>query len=77
MTKTTRGYNVWSVEEEAALRDGVKKHGLGAWEVIRKDPEFIVLECVGFGDSSCLKLSVCRVVCFASCTKLRCLPQSN
>jgi hypothetical protein len=28
-----------------ALRDGVKKHGLGAWEKIRTDPEFEVLRC--------------------------------
>lgn len=26
-----------------ALRDGVKKHGLGAWEKIRSDPEFAAL----------------------------------
>ncbi len=39
-----RGYNVWTPDEEAALRKGVVKHGLGAWEVIRKDPEFSVLE---------------------------------
>ncbi len=40
----TRGYNVWTTAEEDALRKGVKKHGLGAWEIIRKDPEFKVLE---------------------------------
>jgi hypothetical protein len=28
-----------------ALRDGVKKHGLGAWEKIRSDPDFEVLRC--------------------------------
>jgi hypothetical protein len=27
------------------LRDGVKKHGLGAWEKIRSDPEFSILRC--------------------------------
>lgn len=27
-----------------ALRDGVKKHGLGAWEKIRTDTEFDVLK---------------------------------
>ncbi|KAJ9521088.1 hypothetical protein QJQ45_022817, partial [Haematococcus lacustris] len=42
--RPTRGYNVWSTVEEEALRNGVKKHGLGAWEVIRKDPSFSVLE---------------------------------
>jgi hypothetical protein len=40
----TRSYNVWSVEEEEALRQGVKKHGLGAWEIIRRDKAFAVLE---------------------------------
>lgn len=29
-----------------ALRDGVKKHGLGAWEKIRTDPDFAVLRCL-------------------------------
>lgn len=42
--KQTRGYHVWNQAEEDALRAGVKKHGLGAWEIIRKDPEFSVLE---------------------------------
>lgn len=40
MVKSTREYRVWEPAEEDALRDGVKKHGLGAWEVIRKDPEY-------------------------------------
>ena len=35
-----RAYHSWTSEEEEALRKGVEKHGLGSWEVIRKDPEF-------------------------------------
>ncbi|GBF88113.1 hypothetical protein Rsub_00825 [Raphidocelis subcapitata] len=38
-----REYRVWEAHEEQALRDGVKKHGLGAWEKIRTDLEFEVL----------------------------------
>lgn len=43
MVKASRGYRVWDEEEEQALRAGVKKHGLGAWEVIRTDDEFPIL----------------------------------
>lgn len=39
-----REYRVWEAHEEQALRDGVKKHGLGAWEKIRTDGEFEVLK---------------------------------
>lgn len=35
-----RGYIKWSAEEEAAIRDGVAKHGVGKWQSILKDPEF-------------------------------------
>lgn len=38
-----REYRVWDAAEEAALRSGVRKHGLGAWERIRTDAEFAVL----------------------------------
>ncbi|MEW5316259.1 MAG: hypothetical protein WDW38_007640 [Sanguina aurantia] len=38
--KLTRGYRVWCASEEDELRAGVLKCGLGAWEVIRRDPEF-------------------------------------
>ena len=44
MVQGTRGYRVWTTEEEDALREGVKKHGLGAWEIIRKDAQFSPLE---------------------------------
>ncbi|GAB2225300.1 hypothetical protein Droror1_Dr00006092 [Drosera rotundifolia] len=30
----------WTAEEEAALKAGVQKHGLGKWRTILKDPEF-------------------------------------
>jgi len=37
-----RGY--WDEEEEDSLRDAVQKHGIGAWERMRHDPEFMVLK---------------------------------
>ncbi|KAG1667355.1 hypothetical protein FOA52_001415 [Chlamydomonas sp. UWO 241] len=40
----TRGYNCWTTEEEEQLRAGVGKHGLGSWEIIRRDSEFHLLE---------------------------------
>ena len=33
----------WTTAEEAALRAGVKKYGLGKWRAIQKDPEFTFL----------------------------------
>eukprot|EP00198_Chlamydomonas_reinhardtii_P002939 XP_001692275.1 predicted protein [Chlamydomonas reinhardtii] len=39
----TRGYRVWDAAAEDALKAGVRKHGLGAWEHIRKDPQFAIL----------------------------------
>lgn len=30
----------WTHEEEAALKAGVIKHGVGKWRTILKDPEF-------------------------------------
>eukprot|EP00976_Prorocentrum_cordatum_P018171 367486-Prorocentrum_minimum.AAC.2 len=39
-----RGY--WDEEEEDSLRDAVQKHGIGAWERMRHDPEFKVLKYV-------------------------------
>ena len=30
----------WTAEEEAALKAGVVKHGVGKWRTILKDPEF-------------------------------------
>jgi len=30
----------WTSEEEAALKAGVAKHGVGKWRTIIKDPEF-------------------------------------
>ncbi len=41
---TSRAYNCWTTEEEDSLRNGVTKHGLGSWEIIRRDPEFLMLE---------------------------------
>jgi hypothetical protein len=39
----SREYRVWDAAEENALKAGVKKHGLGAWERIRTDPDFTIL----------------------------------
>ena len=39
-----RGY--WSQPEEQALKRAVRKHGIGAWEKMRNDPEFTALRCV-------------------------------
>ena len=39
-----RDYKVWMPEEEEALREGVSRHGLGAWEVIRHDPAYKCLK---------------------------------
>ena len=38
-----RGY--WQAPEEQALKRAVRKHGIGAWEKMRNDPEFAVLRC--------------------------------
>ena len=43
-TTTVRGY--WSENEEGALKRAVRKHGIGAWEKMRNDPEFTALRCV-------------------------------
>ena len=39
-----RAYRAWAPEEEQALRSGVKVHGVGAWQAIRSDPRFSILE---------------------------------
>ena len=43
-TTSVRGY--WSENEENALKRAVRKHGIGAWEKMRNDPEFVTLRCV-------------------------------
>lgn len=45
-TGTLRGY--WQAEEETALRAAVQKHGIGAWEKMRTDPEFKALRCARY-----------------------------
>ena len=42
-----RGY--WQAPEEQALKRAVRKHGIGAWEKMRNDPEFAVLRCARRG----------------------------
>ncbi|XP_065046537.1 single myb histone 6-like isoform X3 [Musa acuminata AAA Group] len=36
----------WTPEEEAALKAGVRKHGVGKWRTILKDPEFNGVLCM-------------------------------
>lgn len=45
-TGTLRGY--WQAEEETALRAAVQKHGIGAWEKMRTDPDFKALRCARY-----------------------------
>jgi len=45
-TGTLRGY--WQAEEETALRAAVQKHGIGAWEKMRTDPDFKALRCAWY-----------------------------
>ena len=67
-----------NAEEEKALREGVKRHGMGRWKYIKTDPEFS--QCltnrsnvdlkdkwrnilVAQGVSFCVCLSLCVCVC--------------
>lgn len=43
-SSSSRAYNVWSEKEEVALRSGVKRYGVGAWEMIRQDKDFNMLK---------------------------------
>jgi myb proto-oncogene protein len=52
----------WSAEEEAALKAGVVKHGVGKWRTILKDPEF---NCVLYIRSN-VDLKVC-LCCWLLC----------
>eukprot|EP00193_Tetraselmis_chui_P007425 CAMPEP_0177757668 /NCGR_PEP_ID=MMETSP0491_2-20121128/3765_1 /TAXON_ID=63592 /ORGANISM="Tetraselmis chuii, Strain PLY429" /LENGTH=354 /DNA_ID=CAMNT_0019273333 /DNA_START=264 /DNA_END=1328 /DNA_ORIENTATION=- len=40
-----RSYVPWSGVEVEALRLGVQRHGVGAWQIILRDPDFEVLTC--------------------------------
>ena len=70
-----------NAEEEKALREGVKRHGMGRWKYIKTDPEFS--QCltnrsnvdlkdkwrnilVAQGVSFCVCLSLCVCVCVFS-----------
>jgi len=39
-----RAYVPWSAQEEESLRRGVQRHGVGAWQVILRDPEYDILK---------------------------------
>ena len=41
---SSRAYNVWTEAECEALREGVDRHGLGSWEIIRRDPSLPILQ---------------------------------
>jgi hypothetical protein len=36
-------WGYWDEEEERALVEGVRKHGAGAWEIMRRDEQFKIL----------------------------------
>lgn len=42
-----RDYFKWSAEEEAAVRAGIAKHGVGKWQTILNDPEFSTVLVLG------------------------------
>lgn len=44
MKGESRAYHVWSENEEQALREGVRRYGVGSWEPIRQDKSFSVLK---------------------------------
>ncbi|CAD7702283.1 unnamed protein product [Ostreobium quekettii] len=44
MKGTSRAYNVWTDKEEDALRAGVRRYGIGAWELIRQDKDYPALK---------------------------------
>ncbi len=81
--KGSRSYCTWSTEEEESLRLGVVKHGLGSWEIIRRDPEFPLLEWVtagtlaeSFGGESWDKIRAIRGVASAY-LHTDCFPQEE
>jgi len=64
-TTSVRGY--WSENEETALKRAVRKHGIGAWEKMRNDPEFVTLRCAtrrDAGDTPPIYLVDCICVFF-------------
>ena len=68
-TGTLRGY--WKAEEETALRAAVQKHGIGAWEKMRTDPDFKALRYVfvGGGDVPALAALLIQFTIFIIFTK--------
>ena len=44
MKSESRAYHVWSENEEQALREGVRRYGVGSWELIRQDKSFAILK---------------------------------
>lgn len=44
MKGESRSYHVWSELEEQALREGVRRYGVGSWEPIRQDKSFSILK---------------------------------
>lgn len=56
----------WTSEEEAALKAGIKKYGIGKWSTILKDPDFSkVLRSRSNVDLKVLSYSCLLIFCFA------------
>jgi hypothetical protein len=64
-----RSYVPWSGVEVEALRLGVQRHGVGAWQIILRDPDFEVLTCVTHLPPLCATLLLSPVL-FAWNTQL-------
>eukprot|EP00951_Prasinocladus_malaysianus_P032608 scaffold318526_cov49-Prasinocladus_malaysianus.AAC.1 len=50
-----RAYVPWNAEEEECLRLGVVRHGVGAWQIILRDPDFSLLK---YDTVQCIALSL-------------------
>lgn len=61
----------WTSEEEAALKAGVAKYGVGKWSTILKDPEFAaVLRSRSNVDLKVLDRTTLSNLVFSFCWKL-------
>lgn len=61
----------WTSEEEAALKAGVAKYGVGKWSTILKDPEFaVVLRSRSNVDLKVLDITILSNLVFSFCWKL-------
>jgi hypothetical protein len=61
----------WTAEEEAALRAGVARHGVGNWRTILKDPEFSSTLC--YRSNVDLKVTIVHLILLT----LACFSEGN